>query len=1339
MKSSIVSIVNVTARSSRQQLRESIIGRLFSSRVAWIFAIVVCLQTGSAFAFNIGDHVETTATVNVRQTAAGTSLGTQNSGIIGTVTAGPTTATLSGTSYTWWDINFPSSPNGWVAGINLESAPPTVSTLSASSVTIASATLNSSVNPNSSSTTIYFQYGLTTGYGNTTTSGGIGTSSGNYGTSISGLSPNTTYHFRIVASNGTGTSFGSDLTFTTSVQSVPTVQTLSATLISASSATLNSSVNPNGANTTIYFQYGLTAGYGSTTLSGSIGTSSGNYGTSVAGLAPNTTYHFRIVASNSGGTSFGSDVTFTTSAQAPIAQTQAASLITGSSATLNSYVDPSGATTTIYFQYGLTASYGSTTISGNIGTTAGNYGTSISGLTANTVYHFRIIASDSGGTSTGNDLTFTTSATAPTAQTLAASLVTANSATLNSSVNPNGGSTTIYFQYGLTISYGSTTISGNIGTADGSYGTSISSLTANTVYHFRIVASNSGGTNYGSDMTFQTTGQAAPAVSGTLSTLTTTPSSAAADGQSVITAKVTLRNANNNPVSGKIIKIYSAGAVAISQSATPTDANGQATVTITATAPVSASIWAIDTSDSVLIQQQPTIQFTSAFVSPGTDLGNAIIQLTTGTGSILTGSIANIAADEGAYGDYFQGQATSDQAQKGVIAFSAGTGGLLALVPGKNVFTDVAQSLVTDGSFYVLGNALEAVAGNSTGLTKVGQAIANDNATFQQGIQQNEQSLLAGVPPASANLSSAFSNDLQLRLQANNALKEILLLQHNFLLNAELSSQNAHNNYDLLSPLFADVNVIGDVVGACLTGPGVVGLAEGLNAGESLISASINQNNLNANQQAYLTAITSLMNCSTYSGLIYSNTTSAFNAVAQGRTPNPVTGQILGVNSELTGSQYNLSGIWIGLDPTIPLAVGNQVTSSFSLVTIQNTSQQSATFSVFALYQHTINLNVLGLNAASMQSPIVVSAMTNLNAGQSAQLQLNYFDGVNGALPDAGSPILIYVLGYNGQNNQDIFNVGFASSTPQWVSSGGMTFSAKIKSNGQPLDDPSPTNTFNFENPIKCFVVQNLTNQTYQAQIWVANPFAIPLSATVTQPLPLGVTVLSTDGILGSSSIIWTNAIATNGLVEETFTFSLSTIPGALTNLPGATLLFNDATETNTLSVQSFAPSFNGLFPVQVNGFVPKGVSGADAPMQVTVTDLTSTSQAGVLNISLSDNNGNLATNISQVFYVNSLLGTNLNFILPGTLPLGSYLLTGSLNINGGSGQVLTGVYVVPLAPIVLGFGSATPLGTNGFNLVLLQAPLGSNYVCEFSSNLVNWTPFMVSTVTNLPFNFTDP
>ena len=94
----------------------------------------------------------------------------------------------------------------------------------------------------------------------------------------------------------------------------PTATTLDATSVTSSTATLNASVNPNGSNTTYYFQYGKTSSYGYTTSSGSAGsgTSSMRVSSNVANLSPETTYHCRIVATNDAGTTYGQDKMFTT-------------------------------------------------------------------------------------------------------------------------------------------------------------------------------------------------------------------------------------------------------------------------------------------------------------------------------------------------------------------------------------------------------------------------------------------------------------------------------------------------------------------------------------------------------------------------------------------------------------------------------------------------------------------------------------------------------------------------------------------------------------------------------------------------------------------------------------------------------------------------------------------------------------------------------------------------------------------------------------------------------------------------------------------------------------------
>jgi hypothetical protein len=97
------------------------------------------------------------------------------------------------------------------------SGPPSVTTQAASSISKVGATLNATVNPNGETTIYDFEYGETSSYGLKTAevSAGAGASSVEVSRSIEGLQPGTTYHFRIAASNGAGTAYGSDRTFVT--------------------------------------------------------------------------------------------------------------------------------------------------------------------------------------------------------------------------------------------------------------------------------------------------------------------------------------------------------------------------------------------------------------------------------------------------------------------------------------------------------------------------------------------------------------------------------------------------------------------------------------------------------------------------------------------------------------------------------------------------------------------------------------------------------------------------------------------------------------------------------------------------------------------------------------------------------------------------------------------------------------------------------------------------------------------------------------------------------------------------------------------------------------------
>ena len=175
--------------------------------------------------------------------------------------------------------------------------PPIVTTLSATSVGAAGATLNGNVTPNGLATTVWFEWGtdpsMTTYSSTPTQSAGSGTTSQLASAPLSGLSTGTTYHYRVAASNVSGTSRGSVLSFTPGA--APTATTLSATSVGAAGATLNGNVTPNGLATTVWFEWGTDPSmttYSSTpTQSAGSGTTSQLASAPLSGLSTGTTYH----------------------------------------------------------------------------------------------------------------------------------------------------------------------------------------------------------------------------------------------------------------------------------------------------------------------------------------------------------------------------------------------------------------------------------------------------------------------------------------------------------------------------------------------------------------------------------------------------------------------------------------------------------------------------------------------------------------------------------------------------------------------------------------------------------------------------------------------------------------------------------------------------------------------------------------------------------------------------------------------------------------------------------------------------------------------------------------
>lgn len=203
----------------------------------------------------------------------------------------------------------------------------------------------------------------------------------------------------------------------------PMVKTVTARQVQATGATLEATVNPQGLDTHYSFEYDKTqylpgeAGHGTTVpvpaQDVGAGTSPVTVTTSVSSLQPATRYHFRIVASNEGGTTAATEQWFFTPGP-PTATTEAATAITGTSAKLNGTVNPEGAAATYQFEYGPTTAYGT-----SVPVPAGSAGSGISPLAESqtiavqpeSTYHFRITAISAEGTVHGEDRTFATSAT----------------------------------------------------------------------------------------------------------------------------------------------------------------------------------------------------------------------------------------------------------------------------------------------------------------------------------------------------------------------------------------------------------------------------------------------------------------------------------------------------------------------------------------------------------------------------------------------------------------------------------------------------------------------------------------------------------------------------------------------------------------------------------------------------------------------------------------------------------------------------------------------------------------------------------------------------------------
>jgi NHL repeat len=220
-------------------------------------------------------------------------------------------------------LPLPAGPGAGRVFVLGDASPPDVTLEEVDDITSESATLNATINPNGALTRYHFEYstdGMTWSRAPATdASAGSGTADVAVSQPIANLLPNTEYQVRLVADG-----FGPPITtpaetFTTDAAR-PVIASVGASP-GATTATLRARINPRNSETTYRFEYGVDTSYGSVVPVPDASIGSGlslvEVSEAIAGLTPETTYHFQVVATNAAGATEGGDRTFTTAPAVP--------------------------------------------------------------------------------------------------------------------------------------------------------------------------------------------------------------------------------------------------------------------------------------------------------------------------------------------------------------------------------------------------------------------------------------------------------------------------------------------------------------------------------------------------------------------------------------------------------------------------------------------------------------------------------------------------------------------------------------------------------------------------------------------------------------------------------------------------------------------------------------------------------------------------------------------------------------------------------------------------------------------------------------------------------------
>jgi len=372
------------------------------------------------------------------------------------------------------------------------------------------------------------------------------------------LYPGTTYYVRGYASNEIGLSYGKETYFTTSILQ-PSLTTYPVSEISSTQAICGGLIISNGGATITSRGVCWSSSQNPTIANSksSDGIGNGSFISSIIDLLPGTAYYVRAYATNSQGTAYGSQVSFSTSVTLPSVTTTSVTDITNNSAKSGGQVlSDGGAPVSAKGVCWGTSPNPTISNSKSIdGAGTGPFTSSITGLSPSTTYYIRAYATNYAGTNYGNQATFTTQSNLANITTTSVTSVTSATAISGGTILSDGGSAVTARGVCWSTSPNPTITNSKTsnGTGAGAFTSNLTGLIANTLYNVRAYATNSQGTAYGSQISF-TTGQAlslATVTTTAATNITTTGASlggnVTSDGNATVTEKGVVYSTTQNP------------------------------------------------------------------------------------------------------------------------------------------------------------------------------------------------------------------------------------------------------------------------------------------------------------------------------------------------------------------------------------------------------------------------------------------------------------------------------------------------------------------------------------------------------------------------------------------------------------------------------------------------------------------------------------------------------------------------------------------------------------------------------------------------------------------------